>query len=691
MRRTRDADTMRGRARGGRLVAGHGHDQGAPASLAIMDAQLTSTAHVVRHLRAQAARVPERVALASPERREGPWPIPFREWRYDELDRRSDALARGFEAIGITRGTKTVLMLPTSDELFVVLLALFKVGAVPVVLDPGMGIPRMLHCYRSIRPEAFIGIRLAHWVRRLGRRAFATVRITVGDIAVAGGEYHLGELYRDETPSLPLFDARADDLLMIVFTTGSTGPAKGVEYTHRMLDALVEQVRSAYPLDDGEAGLITLSLFTLVDLFTGCTAVLAPMDPTRPAEVDPALMARTIERFGVRHMFGSPALLRRMAPSLGEHQGALETLRTVVCGGAAAPLPVLRAFREAMGRDALVHTTYGSTEALPIATISLEELEDGRAARRDAGEGVCVGKPIAGMRARPIRIDDAPIPRWDEDLVVARGEIGEITLSGPVVSARYHLSPAHDAAHKIPDEGGVWHRTGDVGWLDDEERIWLCGRKAQIVRTAEGPRFTLQCEGVFDALPEVRRSALVGVGPRGAARPVVCVELEADATWNDALLARLRERADAHPCTRGLSRFLVHPEFPVDVRHNAKIGREDLAVWAGVQLGWLDIPPARRALMIIPLIGWLYLLLALLVPLTHPALVALFWVVVFLHFVVHPLQILPGLPVGKRIGHGRARVAWMTVIFGATYWKNWQAVRADRADWADCADMELDP
>lgn len=597
---------------------------------------------------------------------------------YAEVDARSDALAYGFADIGITRGVKTILMLRTSDELFLVLLALFKVGAVPVILDPGMGFSRMLHCFESVGAEAFIGIPLAHGIRKARPKFFASVRITVTDGSFGGHE--LSGLYRDDRGPLELPDVTPDDLLMIVFTTGSTGPAKGVEYRHAMLDALVSQVKHTYPMTDGERGLITLSLFTLVDLFTGCTAVLAPMDPTRPAEVDPEVILRTIEHFGVRHMFGSPALLRRIAPALSARATPIPSLQTVVCGGAAAPVPLLQQVRDALAPDPapVVHTTYGSTEALPIATIDLRDLEEGCSERTARGEGVCVGRPIEGMEVRALAISTEPIPEWDDALVQPVGTPGEITLSGPVVSRRYHGDNDYNTAHKIHDGERIWHRTGDVGWLDDQNRIWLCGRKAQIVTTPEGPRFTMKCEAVFNTHPAVRRSALVGVGPDGAQQPIVCVELQegvagAGPDLPPQLLRELRALGDAHECTRDLDQFIVHPRFPVDVRHNAKIGREELAVWAGATRGLIHMPRASRALMIIPLIGWLYLFLPFFLEsipaAAHNALMTLWWVVLFLHFVVHPLQMIPGLKAGRRVGHSDGYIALMTFIFGATYWR----------------------
>jgi len=458
------------------------------------------------------------------------------------------------------------------------------------------------------------------------------------------------------------------DLLMIIFTTGSTGPAKGVEYTHNMLDALVEQMLDAYPVEEGEAGLVTLSLFAIVDILSGNTAVLAPMDPTRPAHVDPEKMISTIERYSVRHMFGSPALLHRLTPAALESPDRLSTLKTVVCGGAAAPVQLLQEFRRALPDDVQLHTTYGATEALPIATVNLEMLLDGCTDRTHQGKGVCVGKPLKHIEARIIRISEASLLKWQKDLLADEGEVGEVILRGSVVSQAYHNNPSADQQHKIEDDGTFWHRTGDVGWKDEGGRLWLCGRGNEIVWTKNGPLYTMQCEGIFNAHPSVYRSALIGVGPKGQQQPILCVELHGGVQESADLLLALEALSKQYDCTQQIRNFLVHPSFPVDIRHNSKIGRSELAVWAGAKLDLINVPRMPLAVMAVPLIGWLYLAVGAIWPFTHSWLLGLWWLVIFLHFVVHPLQIIKGLPVARRVGHGTAYIMTMTTIFGATYW-----------------------
>jgi acyl-CoA synthetase (AMP-forming)/AMP-acid ligase II len=606
---------------------------------------------VAARLRAHADAFPDKKAVIQP----GRGALTFR-----ELDAQSDAYAAGLHRLGVGKGTKTVLMLRPGPELFTVLFGLLKVGAVPVVVDPGMGVRRMLHCYRSAGAEAFIGIPVAHAVRVLNRRAFAGVRtlVTAGRRWFWGGETLRTLVSRAE--SAPASTVEPDDLLMVGFTTGSTGPAKGVESTHGALDAMVRQVIVAHDQSPDDVALITSPMFGILHLLIGSTCVLAPVDPTRVGAAAPAPLADAIEHFGVTSMFASPALLDPFGRYLRDTGRRLSTLRCLVSGGA----PVSDEVVASLHREGLAfHTTYGATEALPIASIeSREILRETRDASR-AGAGTCVGRLVDGMQVRIVRITEDPLPVWSDRLLAAPGEVGEITVAGPTVSPRYHALPSADAAAKIADGDRRWHRTGDLGWVDDAGRLWFCGRKSQRVLTGDGLLHTVQCEGVLNAHPDVYRTALVAVD----GRPVVCVEPRAGVTDRERVARELRDLAANHPVTKRLETFLFHPSFPVDIRHNAKINREYLSVWAARQLA----PRRLRALAprIVPVAGWLFLGYGLIAPMHHPVLWALWWIDAFLSVVVHGLQVPVALGRARRAGVAPTRAAALTMLFGATWWK----------------------
>ncbi|MEU0375270.1 hypothetical protein ABZ070_35015, partial [Streptomyces sp. NPDC006283] len=290
------------------------------------------------------------------------------------------------------------------------------------------------------------------------------------------------------------------------------------------------------------------------------------------------------------------------------------------------------------------------------------------------GMGVCVGRPAAGTSVRTIEVSDRPVPRWTPHLPVGEGEIGEIVVSGQAVSPRYFQSPQADAEHKIQDGERRWHRTGDVGWIDGEGRLWFCGRKSHRVRTSSGDLHTMRCEGVFTTHPQVKRAALVGFGPHGEQRPVLCVELEPGTErrhW-PRIEGELRALGANKPVTKTIDDFLPHPAFPVDIRHNAKIRRELLAGWAEDQLTGSRRPSgADQALRAVPLLGWAYLAAWPLLPWEHAALTALWWVDAFLSVVVHAVQIPSALRAEQELA--TARWPWataaLTMLFGATWWR----------------------
>jgi acyl-CoA synthetase (AMP-forming)/AMP-acid ligase II len=240
--------------------------------------------------------------------------------------------------------------------------------------------------------------------------------------------------------------------------------------------------------------------------------------------------------------------------------------------------------------DAQIWTPYGATECLPVAVIEGRELRDTRAAT-EAGDGTCIGRPVAPNQVRLIAIDDAPIGDWNAVREVAHGKVGEITVAGPSATDEYFRRPAATALAKIREtrsDGScrIVHRMGDLGRFDEHGRLWFCGRKSQRVETVHGPLYTEQVEPVFNAHPQVRRSALVGLGKRGAQCPVLCVELEAGVAKAERarIEAELLALGASHSPTAIVRIVRFHPGFPVDIRHNAKIGRERLAAWADAQV-----------------------------------------------------------------------------------------------------------
>jgi acyl-coenzyme A synthetase/AMP-(fatty) acid ligase len=421
-------------------------------------------------------------------------------------------------------------------------------------------------------------------------------------------------------------------------------------------------------------------MFALLHLLIGSTCVLPPVDPTRVADADPRLLGDAIERFGVTSMFASPALLTRLARYLADSGRRMPTLRHLVSGGAPVGDEVVSCLHDVLDEHTHFHVTYGATEALAISTIEAREILAETRVRTRAGAGTCVGRPVDGVEVRILDLVDGPVEAWTDALALPFGRVGEITVTGPAVSRGYHAAPEADRRYKIVEPGRVWHRTGDLGWIDEAGRIWFCGRAHHRVPTADGPLDSVRCEGILDAHPDVHRTALVGVrrpdAPGPERRAVVCVELAEGVPAKDEerVAGELRHLAERHAMTRQLDTFLFHPSFPVDIRHNAKIHREELAGWAIGQLRGAGHRSVGLA-GLVPVAGWLFLLYGVLAHTTagglpHPALTVLFWVDVFLSVVVHGLQVPFALRRARHAGCPTGTSVLLTLLLGATWWRS---------------------
>jgi len=527
---------------------------------------------------------PEQVAMRCPGRGGG-YQVAI---TYAQLDARSDAIAAGLARRGIVRGTRTVVMVRPTPEFFLLMFALFKAGAVPVLVDPGIDRRALKQCLDEARPEAFIGIPLALLAKALlGWAKSARVRITTGRRAWLA-DATLADVERDGAGAGPqLADTAPDDVAGLLFTSGSTGVPKGVVYRHRHFVAQVAMLRDAFGIEAGGIDLPTFPPFALFDPALGLTSIIPDMDPTRPAKADPRKLHAAIRRFGVTQLFGSPALMRVLAG----HGEPLPTVRRVTSAGAPVPPEVVARMLALLPPDAQLWTPYGATECLPVAVIEGRELLALRE-RTEAGSGTCVGRPVARNTVRIIRIDDGAIADWSDALRVAPGQVGEITVAGPSATDAYFNRDAQTALAKIrerlPDGGErIVHRMGDLGWFDGDGRLWFCGRKSQrVVVDAVTTLCTEQVEPVFNAHPGVARTALVGTGAQGMQSPVLCVELNAGIGKREwpRIERELRHLGEGFVHTAKVDTFLRYPKpFPVDIRHNAKIGRETLARWAAAR------------------------------------------------------------------------------------------------------------
>ncbi len=541
---------------------------------------VSSLINISSHLPRMAQLQPDTTAIIFPK---GNKRLTFK-----ELDRLSDRICHGLVKHGICRGVRTVLMVTPSPEFFALTFALFKIGAVPVLIDPGLGTKNLKRCIEEVKPEAFIGIpkaQIARIVFGWGKGDLKTI-ITVGTTLFWGGA-NLASLTR-ESPDQPFAMAttKADDLAAILFTSGSTGPPKGAVYSHGNFSAQVDALKQVYRIEPGEIDLPTFPLFALFAPAMGMTAVIPEMDFTRPGFVDPQKIISTISSHNVTTMFGSPALINRVGRYGSEKGIKLPTMRRVISAGAPVPAAVLERFSSMLAPGVEIFTPYGATESLPVCSIGSSEILSKTRKITEQGGGVCIGRAVDGIRVELIKITDEPIDLWNDNLKIGDAEVGEIVVQGAQVTRGYFQRPEADQLSKIEDpSGGFFHRMGDLGRRDELGRFWFCGRKSHRVETFDRTLFTIPIEAIFNRHPAVFRSALVGIGKKGDQIPVVCVELEKGIkNSKQQILSELLTIAADFSQTREIKNILFHPEFPVDIRHNAKIFREKLAIWAEEKL-----------------------------------------------------------------------------------------------------------
>jgi olefin beta-lactone synthetase len=363
--------------------------------------------------------------------------------------------------------------------------------------------------------------------------------------------------------------------------SGSTGEPKGVFLPHRVLQAQVRTFRELFGVAANDVVLAAFPALILLGPGLGCPVVLPEIDARRPAAFDPEKLAGTIRQYGTTHSFGSPAIWGPLGKHLEERGASIPTMRCIAMGGAAIGLDLLDRFEGRMAPGAEAAAPYGATEAVPVTMVYAGEI---RAAREEgAGPGILVGRPVQGVEARILRISDAPL---GEAVPLPAGEIGEIAVRGDIVAPGYFGRPDADALAKVPDAGGTWHRMGDLGFLDDRGRLWFCGRKSERVETNLGPLYSACVEPLFASDRRVHRVALVGLGARPEQKPVLVVE-PAPGHWPRTARARralaeavLAGGASGPPEVRAIREVLFHRKLPLDIRHNAKVLRGELAQWA---------------------------------------------------------------------------------------------------------------
>ncbi|WP_238146776.1 alpha/beta fold hydrolase [Ornithinimicrobium murale] len=515
---------------------------------------------------------------------------------FGALADRVEDLARGLHARGVRRGQRVALLVKPGIDLTTVLYAVWRLGAVAVVADAGLGRRRLGAALRGAAPDHVIGFPAARALVVAAGVPGQWIRLGSEDVALLMAE-GVGHPISDGELLSPTAELDRDGA--VLFTSGATGPPKGVVYTRRQVGAQVALLRDTFALRPGERFVAAFAPFALYGPALGLTSAVPDMDVTAPDTLTAATLADAVEAVDASIVFASPAALSNVVDTADELSAAQrEQLRRpelVLSAGAPVPAALLRRVKELLPA-AETQTPYGMTEALPVATLDPTSLDPDDPADQQAG--VCVGVPLEGVTVRlaPVQADGTT----SAELTSATGVLGEIVVRAPHVKERYdRLWGTQRASARPPG----WHRTGDVGHLDDRGRLWVEGRLAHVITTAEGPVAPYAVEQAIETVPGVRRAAVVGVGPAGTQQVVAIVvpqgasarhRRQADTTVPAEVAARVRKAATLRVMAgpqdtagvpvdlRGvpIAAVLRKDWLPVDIRHAAKVDRTELARWA---------------------------------------------------------------------------------------------------------------
>jgi acyl-CoA synthetase (AMP-forming)/AMP-acid ligase II len=536
---------------------------------------MSEISNVAAYLKKAAKETPNQLAIVEPK--ESRAFSSTKKLTFQELHELCCGFASGLSQKGIAPGMRTLVVVKPGLNLLGLVFALFKIGAVPILIDPGMKRKTLLNCIERSKPEALVGIPLAQGLSRLFPRAFKTVKIRV----------KVGSSLNKSRKQLVLGDPQAwkedhqpnvDDLAGILFTSGSTGSPKGVCYQHRHFLAQLHYLKNHFDIQPGEVDFPMLPVFALFTPALGSTMVLPPLNPSKPAKAKISRVVNVMIQQHVTMSFGSPTLWQLIVQYCLDRNITLPNVKKVLMAGAPVPPRLLEDFYKCCP-NAEALTPYGATECLPITAINGKEILSETRALSEQGKGNCVGTPLPDIQFKVIEAVNDPIDSFEQANALPNGEVGEIVVHGPIVTESYDQLPEATQQAKIKSLSGLWHRLGDMGYLDDAGRLWFCGRKSHRVITSKRTWYSVCCEAIFNQHPKIFRTALIPSPLREG--PALAIELpQKEKVPKSKLLKDLKELAASTEHTKDIQDFYLHPSFPVDVRHNAKIHREEIAEWA---------------------------------------------------------------------------------------------------------------
>lgn len=533
--------------------------------------------NIAGRLTAIAKKTPDKRAVVMPFYNSKKGLYKYSSLTFKELEILSNKFAQQLSRLGLKKGDKALLFLRPSLDFHAMAFALFKLGVVPVFIDPGMGKENLLKCIKESGPIALIAESEIHLIKYLYRDIFKTVKLNVTSGRFSWGKMiSIQKMKKEKLQSFTSSLVAPEDTAAILFTSGGTGTPKGVVYAHRIFNEQTTLLQKIYQLTSNDIDMPGFPLFSLFTIAMGMTSCIPDMDPTKPGSCDPKKLVQNIRDQRPTFVAGSPAIWERVADYCTLHSITLPSIKFVVMFGAPVSVKLHRKFRTLLPHGT-TYTPYGATEALPVTNISGEYILRHTAQLSEEGHGTCIGTAVSGVEIKIIKITDEVIPHFDKSQELPANTVGEIIIKGPIATREYLNLPDVTRLTKIDDGESFWHRMGDVGFIDQAGLLWFCGRKSHMVTTVSGNLFPIPVEAIFNKHPAVKRSALIGLGEKGKQIPAIVIERKdgqyLSGKGRSIFESELLSVAKRYPHTKDIQKIFLSKSFPVDVRHNIKIDR----------------------------------------------------------------------------------------------------------------------
>lgn len=524
-----------------------------------------------------AGKHPHKCAIRAPKKKWLQKSFHYEDQSYQELEERSRFYGHYLLDQGLKPGDKVLFFVKPCLDFTALTFSLFRAGLIPIFIDPGMGRKLLLRSIEQIEPQALIAESVVFVLKFLSPASFRSLNYSFNVNTLKKACKNR----REDLSSKPLMEDNDDsDTAAILFTSGGTGIPKGVRYTHGIFNHQREMLREMFSLTSDDIDLPGFPLFAFFTVTMGMTSVIPALNPAKPAQVKPELVVRNILDNKTTFLAGSPAIWERVGRYCEQHQITLPSVKYLVMFGAPVSMDIHRLYEKILPHGD-TYTPYGATESLPVSCIAGSQLQGELYTRMMDGAGTCVGLPCPQVVIKIAPISDGPIAHEQDVRWLAPGELGEICVLSDVVTPEYVGMEQKTKEAKITSlDGRIWHRMGDLGTLDEQGRLWFCGRKSHrlVLKSQVVP--TIPLENMINECKPVRRSALVGVGTEGDHTPHLIVQrqdgrilqgpakVQADQEIKDIIT----KYPDIH-----IEHIHYQKSFPVDVRHNIKIDRLKLA------------------------------------------------------------------------------------------------------------------